>query len=204
MENNVYLLTNEAKKSIIIDPAWAQDLFVEEAKTKFKPIGLIILTHGHFDHCLSAAFIKEKTGSEIWIHEDDVEYLEKNVQKARQEFGIEFPPTVADKTLKDGESIEWGSEKIKVIHTPGHTPGGICLLMDKKMITGDTLFAGSVGRWDFSGGNGKQLFRSIRERILTLDDDIVIYPGHGPTSTIGKEKKSNYLLKMSDAELGLI
>jgi hydroxyacylglutathione hydrolase len=205
MANNIYLLKNECEKSIIIDPAWGDDHFAKEASTKHKPIGLILLTHGHFDHCLSVAYVKEQTGVELWLHEKDKNYLERNVEKAMLEFGIEFPPTNADKLLKDNEIIKWGEDEIKVIHTPGHTPGGVCYLIekDKILVTGDTLFAGSVGRWDFSGGNGRDLFKSIKDRIMTLDDDIKIYPGHGPSSTIGRERKSNQLLRMSMRELGL-
>ncbi len=206
MDNKVYLLVNDSDKSIVVDPAWDDEFIVNEAEEKHKPIGLILLTHGHFDHCLSVAYIKEKTGAEIWIHEKDEDYLRGISARAREEFGIDIPmkEISAEKTLVDNEIINWGDEEIKVIHTPGHTPGGVCFLMDKKLITGDTLFAGSVGRWDLTGGDGKQLFKSIRERILTLDDDIEIFPGHGPKSTIGNEKNYNQLLKMSEAELGLL
>lgn len=205
MANNVYLLVNDYEKSIVVDPAWNDEFIVQEAEEKHKPIGLILLTHGHFDHCLSVAYIKEKTGAEIWIHGEDDEYLKRISEKARSEFGIDIPmkDIQAEKKLTDGEIIKWGDDEIKVIHTPGHTPGGVCFLTDKILITGDTLFAGSVGRWDLTGGDGKQLFKSIKERILPLGDDIKIYPGHGPESTIGKEKNHNQLLKMSEAELGL-
>lgn len=206
MGNNVYLLVNDSDKSIVVDPAWNDEFIVQEAEEKHKPIGLILLTHGHFDHCLSVSYIKEKTGAEIWIHEKDVDYLERISQKARDEFGIDLPmkDVNAEKTLTDNEIIKWGEEEIKVIHTPGHTPGGVCFLFDNKLITGDTLFQGSVGRWDLSGGDGKLLFKSIRDRILKLGDDIEIYPGHGPKSTIGQEKRHNQFLKMNEAELGLL
>ena len=203
MDNNVYLLVNDHEKSIVVDPAWDDELIVNEAESKHKPIGLIILTHGHFDHCLSAAYVKEKTGAELWIHELDAHYIPENEKRAKVEFGLDFAPTTVDKTFTDGEVIKWGNDEIKIIHTPGHTPGGSCFLIDNDLITGDTLFAGSVGRWDFPGSNGTHLFKSIREKIITLDPNINIHPGHGPKSTIGHEKQHNTLLKMSDSQLGI-
>jgi len=202
MENNVYLLYNESEKSIVVDPSWNTNFILNESK-KYKPIGLILLTHGHFDHSLSASKIKMATGAEIWIHELDAAYLEWNVNKAKLEFGIDYPPTKADHTFVDGEIIKLGNEEIKVIHTPGHTPGGVCFFFDNALIAGDTIFEGSVGRWDFTGGDGHTLMNSIQEKIITLDDDIIIYPGHGGCTTVGKERKYNPFMRGDAEAMGL-
>ncbi|MFH1515108.1 MAG: MBL fold metallo-hydrolase, partial [bacterium] len=112
MDNNVYLLKNGLEKSIVVDPAWDDDFIVNEAASKHKPIGMIILTHGHLDHCLSAAYVKEKTGAELWVHELDEHYLSENEKKAKYEFGLDFTATTADKTFTDGDVIKWGDDEI--------------------------------------------------------------------------------------------
>ena len=201
MDNNVYLLYNNSEKAIVVDPSWDAEYILRES-ARYRQIGLILLTHGHFDHSLYAAQVKEKTGAQLWIHELDAPYLNRNVSKAKLEFGINYPQVIADKTFTDGEIIKWGNDEILVVHTPGHTPGGVCFLVGKILITGDTLFEGSVGRWDLTGGDGAMLFKSIKEKIMALDDDIAIYPGHGGISTIGDERKHNPYLRMSLDELG--
>ena len=203
MANNTYLLHNNSEKAIVVDPSWDAEYILRES-ARYKPIGLILLTHGHFDHSLYAAQVKEKTGAELWIHELDASYLDRNVSKAKSEFGINYPHVSADRTFTDGEIIKWGEDEINVIHTPGHTLGGVCFLTGKILITGDTLFEGSVGRWDFSDGDGAALFQSIKEKILALDDDVIIYPGHGGQSTVGNERKYNPYLKMSPEELEML
>jgi hydroxyacylglutathione hydrolase len=153
----------------------------------------IILTHGHVDHILYAGEIKNETDGLICIHNDDVQLYSNPVLNGYDMFGfnidlLHFPP---DYQLKDGDKLPLGGSVLEIIHTPGHTPGGISILCDKMLFTGDTLFQLSIGRTDLFGGSLKQLAESIKNKLFTLEDDTVVYPGHGPSTTIGFERKNN-------------
>ncbi|HKK68424.1 MAG TPA: MBL fold metallo-hydrolase, partial [Bacteroidales bacterium] len=154
----------------------------------------IIDTHGHFDHVGANKDLKKATNAELMIHAADEPMLSELAQHAGA-FGLSAensPP--ADIHLKDNDEIKFGNITLNVIHTPGHSQGGICLLTDKILIAGDTLFAGSIGRTDLPGGDYDTLINSIKTKLLTLDDDIVVYTGHGPETTIGREKQINPFL----------
>jgi hydroxyacylglutathione hydrolase len=173
---NCYILgSKESGEGIVIDPGDEALRIVKEVANAGLRISYILITHGHPDHTGAAQELKDIFKAPVWIHPLDSP-------------GLAFPP---DGALFDGQEIEVGAYRIKVIHTPGHSPGGVCLYAPGAVFTGDTLFAGSIGRTDFPGGNHQQLIQGVREKIFPLGDDLRIYPGHGPASTIGQEKLRN-------------
>ena len=173
---NCYILgSKETREGIVIDPGDEALRIVKEIANTGLKINYILITHGHHDHTDAAKELKDIIKAPVWIHELDA-------------FKLAFPP---DGMLFDGQEIEVGAYNIKVIHTPGHSPGGVCLYAPGAVFTGDTLFAGSIGRTDFSGGNHQQLIQGVREKIFPLGDDLRVYPGHGPASTIGQERLRN-------------
>jgi len=173
---NCYILgCNKTKEGTVIDPGDDAFRIVREVSHAGLKIKYILITHGHFDHTGAAKELKGIIKAPVWIHRLDSS-------------GLDFPP---DGTLFDGQEIEVGSYKIKVIHTPGHSPGGVCFYAPGAVFTGDTLFAGSVGRTDFPGGDYQRLIKGVKEKIFPLGDDLRVYPGHGPVSTIGQERLRN-------------
>lgn len=166
---------------------------IEEAGLQPK---YIINTHGHIDHIAFNKKFKDLYGADILIHENDAPWLGE--QQDSELFAYvgasESPP--ADRLLRDGEEITVGNIRLEVIHTPGHTPGGISLRHDDFTLTGDTLFAEGVGRTDLPGGSYEQMIESIRTKLLTLPEETVIYPGHGEKSTIGDEIENNPFLQL--------
>ena len=184
----------ETKETAIIDPGGDEDRILDLCKNNNLKVKYIIATHGHPDHVCGNARLKEKTGAQIIMHQDDaVFFWQPEVQEYFSMLGLAESPK-PDVLVKDGDTISIGKEKLKVIHTPGHTPGGICLYNSPDCFTGDTLFAGGVGRTDFPGGSSQELMDSIRKRLFVLPPDTVVWPGHGyggSKSTIAEEAKSN-------------
>lgn len=184
-------------KAAIIDPGGDEERLLAEIKARDLELEYIIATHGHPDHVCGNRKIKEETGAKIIMHEADVNFFERDeVTKYFAMLGLEpSPPT--DIAVKEGDSIDIGEASFAVIHTPGHTPGGMCLYSAPDLITGDTLFVGGIGRTDFPGGSHQELINSIRSKLLVLPEDTVVWPGHGyggSKSTIGYEAKSNPFL----------
>jgi len=194
-EVNCYILAEDNNSNaIIIDPGGdEQKIKAALAKHKLEP-AFIINTHGHIDHIGG----DDKFGIPVYIHRMDLALL-KDARLNLSGF-LAFPYTVKSeiKTLEDKENIGLGQLQLEVIHTPGHTPGGICLLVKKPenkiLFSGDTLFCQGIGRTDFPGASQNLLIKSIKEKLFKLDDKTVIYPGHGMSSTIGEEKKNNPFL----------
>ena len=151
----------------------------------------IINTHGHADHVLANVKVQEATGAPIWIHSADADMLGSGSRNLSAFLGGATSCGKADRLLTDGEVLPIGDFSLTVLHTPGHTPGGISLLFDKTVFVGDTLFAESIGRTDFPGGSYSQLINSIKTKLMTLDDEVKAYPGHGPATTIGWERRQN-------------
>ncbi len=181
---NCYLVACPiTKEAIIIDPGFHRraeyEAIVKRAVELGLKVVLIVNTHGHPDHTSGNSLLQERLHVPIAIHERDVPLLTK---------------VRADVLLRDGDTIKFGATTLRVLHTPGHTMGSISLIGRNEVFTGDTLFAGSVGRWDLPGGSFVDLMRSLRERLMILPDSFVVYPGHGPTSTIGGERASNPFL----------
>lgn len=181
-------------KAAIIDPGGDEEHILAEVKKAGLDVQYIILTHGHPDHVCGNRRLKEATGATIVMHSADAAFFGKpEIQNYFSMLGLEPSPPV-DRTVEDGDIIEIGEEKLQVLHTPGHTPGGICLLCGSDLITGDTLFVGGIGRTDFPGGSHQELMDSIKTKLLVLPDDTVVWPGHGyggMRSTIGEERQTN-------------
>jgi hydroxyacylglutathione hydrolase len=195
LETNCYILGDEkTKQAVVIDPGGDFEIIEDHLRKLKLKVQYIILTHGHVDHIGALAKLKKATGAEILIHSKDSAMLYDPNQNLSFFSGDRIIATKADKTLEEGDIIQCGGIKLQVLHTPGHTPGGISLLTDKMIFTGDTLFCGSIGRTDFPGSSYQKLIKSIKDKLLSKDDDFVIYPGHGPSSTIGEERRNNPFL----------
>ncbi len=191
---NCYIVADEkARLGMIIDPGYHHMVILEKVKELGLNIEYIVLTHGHFDHIAALRIVKEATGAKIAIHKDDVKVLEDKFLGAFLGFTGKAPPS-PDILLSDGEEIKVGELVFKVLHTPGHTPGGICLYGQGICLSGDTLFNEGVGRTDLSGGDSQQLLESINIKLMALPDEIKVYPGHGPETTIGAERRGNPFL----------
>jgi hydroxyacylglutathione hydrolase len=194
-----YLVADEhAKEGLFIDPSDDHELLLKEAKAHDLTIKYIVNTHCHIDHSMGNREMVRRTGAQIIIHEADAAGLLDTPPDILNMFGAAEPPP-ADILVSDGDLIQVGKVALKVIHTPGHTPGGMCLYIDGMVFTGDTLFAGSVGRTDFPGGSYEDLERSIRTKLYTLPGETVVFPGHNygmrPTSTIQQERRSNAVVR---------
>jgi glyoxylase-like metal-dependent hydrolase (beta-lactamase superfamily II) len=183
------------KEALFIDPAGDEEKLADRANKKGLALKYIVNTHGHGDHTCGNKRMKALTGARIVMHElDDQTFNSPEGQEMSKAWGFE-PSPPADVTVRDGDLIEVGDVSLKVIHTPGHSPGGICLLSNGNLFTGDTLFVGGIGRTDLPGSSERQFFKSIKEKLFKLPDDTIVWPGHDygdrPKSTIGREKRSN-------------
>lgn len=179
-QNFAYIIGDEKTKTgAIVDPAWEVDKLLKTASELGMKVSYVINTHSHHDHIQGNNHVVSQTGAKVVMHEQASEKK--------------------DIAVKDGYTLEIGSLKAKVIHTPGHCPDHICILVDGKLLTGDTLFVGECGRTDLAGGNPGEMYDSLFHKILPLEDSIEVYPGHDygkkPSSTIGYERANNYTLK---------
>ncbi|HON58535.1 MAG TPA: MBL fold metallo-hydrolase [Smithella sp.] len=180
--------------ALVIDPADNIGGIIAEAKKNNLRINYIVNTHGHVDHISGNTEMKKATGAKIIIHEDDAPMLTHTPAMILRMFGAKASPP-ADILVRDGDVISVGNVELKVIHAPGHSPGGICLYTPGYVFTGDTLFVEAVGRTDLPGGSWPTLLNAIQQKLFVLPDDTKVMPGHNygrtPTSTIGHEKKYN-------------
>jgi len=202
IQANCYILGCErTREAAVVDPGGDVDkILMTLTKDKLRCV-YIINTHGHFDHTGDNKRLKEVTGAKLVIHRADAPMILHQGSNGSL-WGMEVedsPPP--DSYVEERDVITFGDISLQVLHTPGHSSGGISLLSDKMVFVGDTLFAGSIGRTDLPGGDYETLIRSVKEKIFPLGDDVVIYPGHGPKTTVGREKRSNPFFASSGARL---
>ena len=190
---NCYIVMDEkTKDAVVLDPGGDGEMLERAIKDMKANVKRILLTHGHMDHVGGVEYLSDKLNVPFYISKIDEEYMEKD----NYVFGS---IRNANGYLEDGNALSFGSLNIKVIATPGHTKGGLCFLIEDKLFTGDTLFQGSIGRTDFIGGSFPEIIDSIKTKLLPLGDEIEVYPGHGPKSSIGYEKGYNMYLNDYDS-----
>jgi hydroxyacylglutathione hydrolase len=199
-KNGFVLGCEETREAVLIDPGDEVDSLLAFAERNALVIRHILLTHAHVDHVTGVAAAKRALGAPVYLHRDDLFLYENAVsQGAMFGLGVEAPPPV-DVFYSPGQVIAFGSYDARPHHTPGHCPGGVCLQIGRRgtvgqqLFVGDTLFAGSIGRSDLPGGDHATLMRSIRTVLLPFGDDAEVYPGHGPATTIGQERRTNPFL----------
>lgn len=192
IQANCFILGCEnTREAVVIDPGDEVGRILGGLKKEALQLKYIINTHGHFDHVGGNKGLKDKTGAPILIHKGDAPMLAQlSASAAVWGMHVEDSPA-ADQILTDGDRIAFGEITLEVIHTPGHSQGGISLYTPKDLFVGDTLFAGSIGRTDFPGGDYALLISAVRNRLFVLGDDVRVFPGHGPATTIGQEKRFN-------------
>lgn len=196
LEANCYIIADEtAKEAVVIDPGGEGDDIAAICKHQGFHVKYIINTHGHADHIMGNAALKAATGAELLVHADDQAMLTSPHLSLATYVGQQAELVPPDRTIADGDELSLGNLSIKIIHTPGHTPGGISVAVDNCLFTGDTLFSESVGRTDFPGGSFNQLIQSIKTKLFTYADETIVYPGHGPSTTITWEKNNNPFLR---------
>lgn len=195
MGTNCYFLIGAGSgECAVVDPGDEADKIIRKLEDHELKCTHILLTHAHFDHIMALERLRQSTGANVYLHEEDAEFLtdsELNLMSRFSSDKIEVTP--ADILLHDGDKITVAGEEISVMHTPGHTPGSVCYLCGKDMISGDTLFRDSIGRYDFPGGDFMTLMHSLKI-LAALEGDYKVYPGHGMTTTLERERSSNLYL----------
>lgn len=193
--NCFVLACEQTRKGVVIDPGDDIQNILDLIAQDDIDIVEIVATHGHFDHIGRVTSLKKATGAPFAMHKADRPMVEALVDIAAF-FGIKTdPPPEVDRFIDEGDTIAFGHETLNILHVPGHAPGNIALTWPGHAIVGDTVFAGSIGRTDMEGADPKTLLHSIRTKLLTLPDDTVLYPGHGPSTTVGREKQVNPFLR---------
>lgn len=190
-ENSFVVACEETKEAVIIDPGAEADRIYRVVTFHGFTLKYVMNTHAHLDHIGGIAEIIEKTGVPFLLHKDDLYLIEEIENDPLQAFIQVKAPPLPNRFFSDGERIPVGKLEFEVMHTPGHTPGSVCFLVENVLFSGDTLFSNSIGRADLPGGNHKQLLASIREKLLPLDDNVRVYSGHGTITTIGSERQFN-------------
>ncbi|MGL5207458.1 MAG: MBL fold metallo-hydrolase [Acidaminococcaceae bacterium] len=193
---NCYLVINEEQKTgVIIDPGGDADQILEKINQKGISVEAIFLTHGHSDHIMAVDEVRAATGAKVYIAEADADMLTKANSNLSVYMGAAREFRAADVLFADGQTIKAAGLNFKVIATPGHTKGGICLVCEDTIFCGDTIFSESIGRTDLPGGSYSQILDSIKNKILVLPDEMKLLPGHGPATTVGWERRRNPFLQ---------
>ena len=193
---NCSVVWGPARQAIVIDPGEDAEVILDFLDERNLEVAAYLLTHGHVDHVSAVAALHEARPAPVAIHPADGSWAFGDANQMAPFYGPPARPARIERELEDGQTWEDGGLTYRVIETPGHTPGGVCFHFPESnaLIVGDTLFAGSVGRTDLPGGNSRVLQESLR-RLQKLDDSITVYPGHGPTTTIGHEKRTNFFMR---------
>jgi glyoxylase-like metal-dependent hydrolase (beta-lactamase superfamily II) len=184
----------KTREALVVDPGDEAERILKRLRANGLQLKLVVNTHGHFDHIGGNRLLVEESGAELLIHQADLPVLRRAREHATL-YGMSVTPSPEpSRLLAGGEILAVGELRLQVLHIPGHSPGGICLLGDGHLFSGDTLFAGSVGRTDLPGGDHDTLIEGIRRQLLVLPEETVVHPGHGPDTTIGREKRVNQYL----------
>jgi hydroxyacylglutathione hydrolase len=199
LASNCYIVgSSSIKEGMIIDPGAEAGTILRTVQQMGLSISLIVVTHAHIDHIDALSAVKERTNAQFAIHEAEKELLSTpppmSVVASLGLSPFKSAPQ-PDRLLKDGDRIDVGDLHFEVLHTPGHSPGGICLSGHGVVFSGDTLFNFGIGRTDFPGGSHERLMKSIREKLMVLPDETIVYPGHGPSTTVGDERRGNPFLQ---------
>lgn len=189
-KNGYVVGCERTREAVLIDPGDEADELVTAARAHALHVKYILLTHAHVDHVTGVGPAKDAFGAPVYLHRDDLPLYERTVQQA-QMFGFEVEPPPPVDAFYGAGPLRFGDYEVRVYHTPGHCPGGVCLQIADHLFVGDTLFAGSIGRTDLPGGHYEVLMRSITEVLFPLGDEAIVHPGHGPDTTIGRERSTN-------------
>jgi glyoxylase-like metal-dependent hydrolase (beta-lactamase superfamily II) len=195
LQANCFIVGDEASgEAVIIDPGGDGEMIMKAIQKKPWKVVAVLVTHAHFDHTAANSYVVRATGAPLCIPRNDAPLL-PDAHMAARVYGLSADKSPdPDRLMEEGDTVKVGGEEIKLLSTPGHTPGGGTFVTSLGIFPGDVLFAGSIGRTDLPGGDFHTLIRSIKEKILTLPDDTAVYPGHGPGTTVGRERKYNPFL----------
>ena len=192
LDNNLYLLTvTGSRDAIVVDPSLESEDVLDTIRSRGLTVKKILLTHAHIDHIVMVKAFHESTGAPVWLHEGDRVLYDRAAAQALS-MGMTWPGTIPiAHWIEDGEDVGIPGLEVRAVHTPGHSPGSVTFVTSEGLVSGDVLFAGSVGRTDLPGGDWDTLARTIRERIFPYPESTVVHPGHGPLTTVGREKATN-------------
>lgn len=193
LQCNCYIVGDpETREAVVIDPGDDADRLAASLAARELTVTAIVATHAHFDHIVAAERLRELTGAPFYLHAEDKPILAWMQESGRLFLGMDLPPPPeVDTEAREGDRLTAGSVALEVVHTPGHSPGSISLVTDSAVFSGDTLFAGSIGRTDLPGGDMRALLDAVREKLFRLDAELPVYPGHGPATTLGAERDHN-------------
>lgn len=203
MQNFVYLIGDlDTRECVVVDPAWEVNRILEEAKKDEMNITGILVTHSHYDHVNGVENLLKAADVKVYVHKEEKDFLRRSRAESTGIFiNISSPNLVA---VSSGDKIKVGKIPVEFIHTPGHTPGSQCFLVNKSLVSGDTLFIGYCGRCDLPGGDPEQMYESLTQKLAKLDDDTLLYPGHNYSdqlvAKLGEEKKANPYLRSRDLQ----